>query len=128
VIADAAATASARLRLVAGDFFVDPLPAADLYVLMDLLHDWSDEDAARILGAVRRAAPAHAHVLIIETLVAETPGPHFSKTLDILMLALTGGRERTPAEHAALLGEAGFALRRVVATRSQYSLVDAEIA
>ena len=125
VIADAAAAAAPRLKLVAGDFFVDALPAADLYILMDLLHDWTDADAARILAALRRAAPAHARVLIIETLVAETPGPHFSKTLDILMLALTGGRERTAAEHARLLGGAGFRLQRVVPTASQYSLVEA---
>jgi hypothetical protein len=125
VIADAAPAASERLRLVAGDFFVDAMPAADLYILMDLLHDWPDEDAARILAALRRAAPAHARLLIIETLVAETPGPHFSKTLDILMLALTGGRERTPAEHARLLETAGFELERVLPTTAQYSIVEA---
>jgi hypothetical protein len=127
VIADAEPAASARLRLVAGDFFADALPAADLYVLMDLLHDWRDEDAARILAALRRAAPRDAHVLIIETLVAETPGPHFSKTLDILMLALTGGRERTPAEYGRLLESAGFRLERVLPTAAQYSIVEAVV-
>lgn len=125
VLADAAPAASPRLRLVAGDFFADALPAADLYILMDLLHDWSDADAARILAALRRAAPAHAHVLVIETLVADASGPHFSKTLDILMLALTGGRERTPAEHGRLLEGAGFKLERVLSTASQYSIVEA---
>lgn len=127
VIADAEPAASARLRLVAGDFFVDPMPTADLYILMDLLHDWRDEDAARILAALRRAAPRNAHMLIIETLVAETPGPHFSKTLDILMLALTGGRERTPAEHGRLLENAGFRLERVLPTEAQYSIVEAVV-
>jgi hypothetical protein len=125
VVADAAPAASRRLQLVAGDFFVDAMPAADLYILMDLLHDWRDDDAARILAAVRRAAPREARVLIIETLVVETPGPHFSKTLDILMLALTGGRERTPAEHAQLLESAGFRLERVLPTAAQYSIVEA---
>jgi hypothetical protein len=99
VIANATAVASPRLRLAAGDFFADALPAADAYVLMDLLHDWSDADATRILGAVRRAAPTQARVLIVETLVGEQPGPHFGKTLDVIMLAVTGGRERTPSEH-----------------------------
>jgi hypothetical protein len=127
VIADAASAASARLQLVAGDFFADAMPTADLYILMDLLHDWSDEDAARILAGLRRAAPRDAHVLVIETLVADTPGPHFSKTLDILMLALTGGRERTPAEHARLLAGAGFRLERVVPTAAQYSIVEAVV-
>ena len=66
-------------------------------------------------------------MLIIETLVAETPGPHFSKTLDILMLALTGGRERTPAEHGRLLENAGFRLERVLPTEAQYSIVEAVV-
>jgi hypothetical protein len=125
VIGDAASAASPRLQLVAGDFFADAMPVADLYILMDLLHDWSDEDAARILAALRRATPKGARVLIIETLVVETPGPHFSKTLDILMLALTGGRERTPAEHARLLESTGFKLERVVPSTAQYSIVEA---
>jgi len=125
VIANATAVATPRLRLTAGDFFVDALPTADAYVLMDLLHDWSDADATRILGAVRRAAPTQARVLIVETLVGEQPGPHFGKTLDIIMLAVTGGRERTPSEHGALLTAAGFRLQRVLPTASQYSVVEA---
>src|SRR5262245_5091626 len=114
-----------RLELVGGDFFVDALPAGDLYLLMDLLHDWDDADAARILTAVRRAARPRSRLLIIETLVPEIPGPHFGKTLDIIMLAATGGRERTEAQHAALLTAFGFELARVLPTESQYSLVEA---
>jgi len=125
VVADAASTPSPRLEAVAGDFFVDALPAADAYLLMDVLHDWSDADAGTILAAVRRAAPGDARVLIIETLVPETPGPHVGKTLDVVMLAVTGGRERTAAEHGALLAAAGFRLLRVVPTRTPYSIVEA---
>jgi len=127
VVAGAAAR-SPRLEIAAGDFFVDTPPPADLYLLMDLLHDWRDDDAARILASVRRGAPAHARVLIIETLVPEAPGPHFGKTLDIIMLAVTGGRERTRAEHAALLDRSGFLLERVLPTRSEYSIVEALVA
>lgn len=127
-IADASGIASARLRMVAGDFFVDALPAADAYVLMEVIHDWSDDDAAKILAAVHRAAPADARLLIVEALVPETPGPHFAKVLDIIMLAVTGGRERTPSEYDALLQAAGFRLERVVPTPSQYSIVEAVVA
>ena len=127
VIADAAEIASARLRLQAGDFFVDPLPVADAYVLMEVIHDWADEEAAKILAAVRRAAPRHARLLIVESLVSESPGPHFGKMLDIIMLAVTGGRERTPSEYEALLKAAGFRLERVIPTPSQYSVVDATV-
>jgi O-methyltransferase len=125
VIEHALDAAGTRIELVAGDFFADDLPAADCYVLMDLLHDWSDRDAAAILAAVRRAAPAHARLVIVETLVPESPDPHFGKTLDLIMLAVTGGRERTSSQHGALLAGAGFRLLRVVATAAQYSIIEA---
>ena len=121
VINDAAG--SPRVTLMPGSFFDDPLPAADTYLLMDLLHDWDDADATRILAAVRRAAPRDSRVLIVETLVAEQPGPHFGKTLDLIMLAVTGGKERTRTEYERLLGATGFALERVLPTASQYSIV-----
>jgi hypothetical protein len=114
-----------RLELQSGDFFNDPLPAADAYLLMDVLHDWNDADTARILAAVRRAATAAARLLIVETLVPETPGPHIGKSLDISMLAVTGGRERTEPQYRALLAAAGFRLTRVLPTASQYSIVEA---
>jgi len=119
---------AARIEAIGGDFFDDPLPSADAYLLMDLIHDWSNEDAARILAAVRAAAPPNARVLIIETLVPEVAGPHFGKTVDIIMLAVTGGRERTRAQFAALLAAAGLRLDRVLATRSEYSIVEAVVA
>jgi len=93
--------------------------------LMDLLHDWRDDDAAKILASVRRAAPRHARALIIETLVPEVPGPHFGKTLDVIMLAVTGGRERSRTEYGALLERSGLRLERVLPTRSEYSIVEA---
>jgi len=127
VIADASGV-SERMRLQAGDFFADTLPAADGYLLMEVIHDWNDQDAAKILASVRRAAPRHARVLIIEALVSESPGPHFSKVLDVIMLAVTGGQERTPTEYEALLAGAGFRFERVIPTLSQHSIVEAVVA
>lgn len=126
VIHDAPPDESGRSRFQPGDFFfADPLPAADAYLLMEVIHDWDDEDSARILNAVRRAAAPHAKLLIIEAIVSETPGPDFSKVLDVIMLAVTGGRERTPAEYGALLSRAGFNLQRIIPTPSQYSIIEA---
>jgi hypothetical protein len=127
VIADASAMASPRLQLVAGDFFADAMPAADLYVLMEVLHDWDDADAIRILTAIRRTAPAHARLLVAETLIGEAPGPQQGKMLDIIMLAVTGGRERTPGEYAVLLAQAGWKMQRAIATPSPLSLVEATV-
>ena len=125
VITDATDVASDRLKLQAGDFFRDPLPIADAYVLMEVIHDWDDEKAANILASVRRAAPPSARVLIVEALVSESPGPHFGKELDIIMLAVTGGRERARSEYERLLGATGFRMQRVIPTPSQYSVVEA---
>ena len=111
VIEDSEGLASGRLRLQAGDFFKGDLPACDAYLLMEVIHDWSDEDSVAILKAVRRAAPPRAKLLLIESIVPEGPEPHWSKTLDILMLTLLGGKQRTRREYEALCAPAGFADR-----------------
>jgi hypothetical protein len=92
---------------------------------MDILHDWNETDAARVLAAIRRATPPRATLLVIETGIPDTPGPHLSTALDVNMLVMTGGRERTVEEHRALLAAAGFGLKQVIPTTSPYSLVEA---
>jgi hypothetical protein len=124
VIREAAAQASNRLRLQPGDFFADSLPSANAYLLMEVIHDWNDDDSAKILAAIRRASPAGARLLIIEAMVSEDSGPDFSKVLDIIMLAVTGGRERTRSEYDTLLKRAGFRLERVIPTPSQYTIIE----
>lgn len=106
--------AAERLTLQGGDFFRDALPQCDLYVLMEVIHDWADRESIAILRAVRSAAPASAKLLVVENIVPEDSQPHWAKALDINMLATTGGRERTRGEYAALLAAAGFRLDRVV--------------
>jgi len=93
---------------------------------MEVLHDWDDHDAQRILRAIRDSAPAHARLLVIETLVPKAAIPHPGQVLDIIMLAVTGGRERTEGHYANLLAKGGWSLRRVIPTASPLSLVDAE--
>ena len=75
VIEEAAGLASKRLTLQAGDFFRDALPVCDAYLLMEIIHDWGDDEAVAILKAIRRAAPPHATLLLIETIVPNDPGP-----------------------------------------------------
>ena len=121
--------ASDRLTLQGGDFFKDPLPACDAYLLMSVIHDWGDAEATSILKAVRRAAPAHAKLLLLELLVPEAAGPHPAKFLDIEMLAMTtGGQERTRAEYERLCSAAGFRLENVIPTASPTVVLQAAVA
>jgi hypothetical protein len=114
------------VELVAGDMF-ESLPAGrDAYVLKWILHDWDDGDAARLLTACRAAAKPGARLLVVEMVRPQHDRPHPALVLDLAMLLLTGGRERTRGEYAALLAAAGFTLRRVVPTASPFSVLVAE--
>ena len=114
-----------RMRTHAGDFFVDPLPGADAYILMDIIHDWPDAEAAAILNAIRRASEPGAKVLIIETIIPEGDIDPSVQTLDIIMLCVTGGRERTAKQLGALLDSAGFRLSNVIQTSGALRIVEA---
>jgi O-methyltransferase len=98
-----------RLAFVAGSFF-DAVPAGDAYVLSGILHDWNDERAGAILKTIRAAARPRARLLLIESVVAPGNEPQGSKWLDLLMLVLLDGRERTESDWRALLTRAGFEL------------------
>lgn len=117
--------ASERLTTHPGDFFVDPLPTADAYLLMEVIHDWGDPEAAAILRAIRLASAPGATVLIIEGVVPEDHADPRVQTLDVIMLALTGGRERTADEFGALLQDTGFRLTAVVETAGYMRVVEA---
>lgn len=121
----ATVSASDRFQVIGGDFFRGGIPASDVYILMEVLHDWKDEQAQQILKSIRLAAAAGSRLLIVETVMPEINQAHLANGLDIFMLALTGGRERTRKEHAGLLASAGFSLNRIVATESSYSIVEA---
>ncbi len=127
-VVEEASVASERLTLMAGDFFRDELPECDAYLLMEIIHDWADEESVAILKAVRWAAPAGARLLVLESIVPEDPGPDRSKTLDIVMLTLLGGKQRTREEYEALLTRSGFVLRREIDTGAGVSILEAEAA
>jgi C-methyltransferase len=119
--------ANHRVRLIGADFFTDPLPASDVYVLMEIIHDWDDTDAIRILSNIRRSAADHSTVLIIETVLGGQRVGDPAPTLDIVMLAVTGGRERSPAEYSSLLERAGFEFVRVSPTGGGVQVVEARV-
>jgi hypothetical protein len=114
VVQKVAAKLSDRLQLQGGDFFNDKLPACDGYMIMQVIHDWPDEEATKILSAIRRSALPHAKLLLIEAIVPEQPDPSWITMLDLFMLVLFGGKERTRRQFEALLSAADFRLNRVV--------------
>ena len=114
-----------RLAARAGDFFVDPLPTADAYILMEVIHDWPDAEAAAIFTAIRRAASPGARVLIIENVLGDTESDPRGHTLDVIMLAVTGGRERTGSRLGGLLEAADFANISVIDTAGPLRIVEA---
>ncbi|MCU1230056.1 MAG: tcmN 2 [Acidobacteria bacterium] len=103
-----------RCELVAGSFF-DGVPAgADTYILSHVLHDWPEEDCATILRNVRRAIPDEGRLLVIEPLLTSGSDSDVAKFLDVIALAITGGKHRSLDAHRELLARNRFRLTRVI--------------
>lgn len=96
-----------RIEFVEGNFF-ERVPGGNVYVLSGILHDWDDERATKILRTVRAAAADEARLLIIDNVLPEGNEPDGAKWLDLLLLALLGGKERTETQWRALLGAGRF--------------------
>jgi len=114
VVAAVKADPPDRMALKAGDFFQDNLPQADAYLLMEVLHDWTDADAIRLLGNLRRAAPAGSKLIVIEGQLADKPTRNWTQMLDVFMLALFAGSQRTESQYTSLAGQSGFRHIRTV--------------
>ncbi|XP_021484674.1 acetylserotonin O-methyltransferase [Meriones unguiculatus] len=114
------------VHFLGGDFFRSRLPAADLYILARVLHDWTDEACAGLLGRISMAGGAGTALLLVEALMPPEGDPAGPVRLPALLLSLnmavqTRGRERTEAEYQALTAGAGFSHFRVVRTRGPYA-------
>ncbi|MFC5952705.1 methyltransferase [Pseudonocardia lutea] len=120
-----AAGVADRVKLVGCDFFAAVPSGADAYVLLRVLHDWSDGDALTILRRVRQALPASARLLVVDGVVGPPGEDALTKFLDLMMLVSAGGRERTEDEWTALLGDAGFAVEAVVPAGPGRSVMEA---
>ncbi|MGA3043571.1 MAG: methyltransferase [Bryobacteraceae bacterium] len=105
---------AARCEIVGGDFFDSVPEGADAYLLKGVIHDWPDDDAARILRNTRRAIPAGGTLLVVEPIDS---GARPAGLSDLLMLAI-GGRDRSETEFRALLAAAGFELTRLIPTEA----------
>jgi len=110
-------TVDGRFSVVAGDFFVDDLPRGhDIYVLKRILYGFSDDEVRMLLGNLRKAMAAGLRLLVVEPFTGAGAVSYFTYRVDLLMLAVPGGRVRSADELTALLGEAGFAVDRMLAS------------
>jgi hypothetical protein len=116
-----------RVERVRGDFFQQVPRGADVYMLNGVIHDWNDSEASIILAKIREAMDPGARVAIIDDIIPNGPQFSFGKWLDLLMLAVPGGRERTEMEFRNLLASAGFDLEEIVATPAPLSILMAKM-
>ena len=121
-----AAGVADRTEAISGDFFKDVPAGGDAYIMKWIIHDWDDEKSNTILRNIRKRIPANGRLILIDCVVPETSEPHFSKFIDLTMLVMTGGKERTEKEFRELLDAAGFRLLRVIPTALPTAIVEAE--
>ncbi len=114
-----------RCATVGGDFFREVPAGADLYVLKYIIHDWDDEKAIRILRNCREGMKRDGRVLVVEHVIPPGNGADWGKLLDINMMVVPGGQERTKLEFQKVMAKAGLTLKRVLPTTSPLSIVEA---
>jgi hypothetical protein len=117
-----------RVSIVEGNFFESVPEGGDAYILSHIIHDWNEDQCLTILGHCKKAMKPGARLLIVEFVLPEGNTPHFGKLVDMVMLTLPGGEERTAKEYDALLAKAGLRMTRVVPTASDVSVVEATAA
>ncbi len=114
-----------RWTTLSGDFFQSVPMGGDAYVLKRILHDWSDEQCVRILRCCRAAMSDRARLLVVDTVVPAGKAPHPGKVMDILMMVLAEGRERTEQEFRELFGRAGLQATTITRTPSMLAIIEA---
>jgi hypothetical protein len=114
-----------RCQSIGGDFFTAVPGGGDAYLLAGVLHDWDDDRCGTILKKCRQVMPAHGKLLVVELVLPEGDSPHFAKWVDLHMLVLASGRERTAEQYRALFLGAGFDLTSVSPIPSGQSILEA---
>ncbi|MFD5899830.1 methyltransferase [Streptomyces sp. NPDC060366] len=117
-----------RWRAEAGDFFDSVPSGADVYFLKHVLASWPDEQCVSILRTCRGAMPAHGRLLVVNPMIPAGNEPHFGKTVDMMMMTVLNGRNRTRAEYEDLLTQAGFDVVQFLDPSPHASVVEAAVA
>jgi SAM-dependent methyltransferase len=116
---------SERCTLVSGDFFEAVPEGADLHLLKQIIHDWDDDRATRLLQRCHRALVPNGKLLLVEMVIPPDNRPSPAQAMDLNMLVVAGGRERTENEYRQLFQAAGFRLERIIPTHSPFSVIEA---
>jgi hypothetical protein len=125
VIASLAGPPDVRLKLQAGNFFRDDISPCDAFLLMNVLHDWNDEECVSILRNLRRQATPTTRLLIAEAPLPEVDGPpHPALMMDVFMMVYATGRERKQSEYRTLLDASGWRLDRMVAADGGMAMLE----
>jgi hypothetical protein len=114
-----------RLATQSGNFFESVPEGGDAYIMKHIIHDWDDARATTILTNIRRVMKPEGRLILLEAVLQPANTPDMGKLIDLEMMLIPGGRERTEIEFKSLFEKAGFKLRRVVPTASPLSVVEA---
>jgi len=113
-----------RCRAIGGSFFETVPSGGDAYLMRHIIHDWTDEQSLTILRHCRSAMGPAGRLLLVESVIPPGNAPSFAKQLDVNMLVIPGGKERTEAEYQALFQSADFRLTRIVPTAMEISIIE----
>jgi hypothetical protein len=116
-----------RCTIEEGSFFEKVPTGADAIIMKSIIHDWNDEKAREILVKCREAIEPSATLLLCEFIVPGKNQPDLSKLMDLEMLVMSGGAERSEDEYRELLASAGFGLQRVVPTSTAFNVLECSV-
>jgi hypothetical protein len=121
-----AASVGDRVRIDGGSFFTDRLPAdGDAYLLKNVIHDWDDHTSEAILTNIGADAPSSATLLLVEQVIPDHDREFTGKWSDLEMMVMGDGQERTAGQYRDLLQNSGFHIKRIIATASPFSIIEA---
>lgn len=113
-----------RCKLSAGDFFASIPEGGDAYLLKSVLHDWDDAKSEKILKNCYQAMRRDSRLLIVEVVLQPGDQSVYANCMDVLMLAITGGKERSLTSFTQMLENAGFILERIYPTTTEFSILE----
>lgn len=113
-----------RCELISGDFFKSLPKKGDLYLLKSVLHDWDDKQCEQILSNCHQAMDSNSRLLIIEVVLKPKGESIYANCMDVLMLAVTGGKERSLNDFEQMLDKTGFVIERIYPTSTEFSILE----